>query len=433
MWAACIGAWPAALAQALQQPGAPAAEGEDEAEAEAGEAPEIERVPDRSVPQKVDPEVPERHATPRPSRPSFVSSPGPLPLPTDVPSPDSAAARRHREASTKRSAGAEELIRRSQTDIDFYELCDEMLDEIAHQLAKQDPALLSPLAVRTVRVSPNIRPEFARTLEARLVARIANATNIKLSTCVECGAMRSRVEDGQWVVTLGAVRQDDLRRIGESQGIKAFADLGFTFNHHANVIWMEASVFRASDGGMVWTDAYRSDGTTAVLLRTGRRIPSRAERAEELDLKLRGKPDYGYMVSFGMAQLGYDGPTGNIAGGMATLRLHERFGEGQSRLFGLSAGVFTSISLLNSILLGAYYSQRMSKPNLNQPELWAYGEAGGMFSGNQGNTFYVEGGLDLHLKWRLSLVTGVMYVVPTHFANYDLGGAGYRLRIAMNW
>ena len=35
-----------------------------------------------------------------------------------------------------------------------------------------------------------------------------------------------------------------------------------------------------------------------------------------------------------------------------------------------------------------------------------------MFSGNEGNTFYVESGLDTHLKWRLSLQGGLMYVFP---------------------
>ncbi len=77
----------------------------------------------------------------------------------------------------------------------------------------------------------------------------------------------------------------------------------------------------------------------------------------------------------------------------------------------MSAGIFTTgppsttkqPQALNSILLGAYYSYDLSPPNLNKPELWVYGEAGGMFTGNEGNTFYLESGLDLHLKWRLSL------------------------------
>ena len=121
--------------------------------------------------------------------------------------------------------------------------------------------------------------------------------------------------------------------------------------------------------------------------------------------------------------------------------MQEHFGESQRALFGLSAGVLTTgppsstkkPQALNSILIGAYYSYDMSKPNLNRPELWVYGEAGGMFSGNEGNTFYGEAGVDIHLKFRLSLMAGLMYVMPTLYSNYDLGGLGFRLRVALNW
>jgi hypothetical protein len=335
----------------------------------------------------------------------------------------------------------EQVIQRSNDSIDFFELVDDMLDEVAHQIGREDPNLLSPMAIRLVRLSANLRPEFARTLEARLVARIVNASPVKMTICAECTALRSRVENGNWMLTLGAVRQEDLRRLGDTAGVKTFMDVDFSYSPESNVIWMEVVAFRASDGGVVWTDAYRSDGTMAALLRTGRRIPTRAERAAELEQKLAARPSYGYAATFGVAQMGYTGPTGNIAGAQVSLRFHERFGEEQRSLFGMSAGIFTTgppssnktPSALNSILLGAYYSYDLSLPNLNRPELWVYGEAGGMFTGNQGNTFYVESGVDVHLKWRLSLVGGVMYILPTTYSGYDLGGLGFRLRVAMNW
>jgi len=75
----------------------------------------------------------------------------------------------------------------------------------------------------------------------------------------------------------------------------------------------------------------------------------------------------------------------------------------------------------------------MSEPNLNHPEVWVYAEAGGMFSGNEGNTLYVESGADVHLKWRLSLMAGLTYVKPTTYAGYDLGGPGLRARVGLNW
>jgi hypothetical protein len=401
------------------------------------------------VPQRVDREIPLRHpaavydpnapapppSTPRPARPV-----------TSVSGTATGAARVQQEPPPPPPKPAtpsqiEELVRRSSDSIDFFELVDDIIDEIARKLALEDPNLLSPMAIRLVRVSANLRPEFAHTLEARLTARLINATAVKISLCVECEALRSRVENGSWVITLGAVKQEDLRRLGETTGIKTFMDLDFTFSPDQNVIWLEATVFRASDGNVVWSDAYRSDGTMTALLRTGQHIPTRAERAAELEQKIAGRPSYGYAASLGMLQMGYQGPTGDIVGANVSLRFHEKFGEEQGSLFGISAGIFTTgppstskqPQALNSILLGAYYSHDLSAPNLNKPELWAYGEAGGMFTGNQGNTFYLESGVDLHLKYRLSFEGGLMYVFPTTYSGYDLGGLGFRLRVALNW
>jgi hypothetical protein len=346
-------------------------------------------------------------------------------------------------AAPKRQASSqvEQLVQRSNDAVDFFELVDDIIDEVAHQLSREDPNLVSPMAIRLVRLSANLRPEFAHTLEARLTARLVNASGVRMMICAECTALRSRVENGSWMVTVGAVRQDDLKRLGDTTGVKTFMDIDFTFNGDANVVWMEATVFRASDGGIVWTDSYRSDGSTALLLRTGKRIPTRAERAAELEEKMQARPHYGYAISIGVAQLGYSAPTGNISGAQASLRFHERFGDNMANLFGLSAGIFTTgppsedkhPQALNTILLGAYYSRNMSEPNLNHPEAWIYGEGGGMFSGNQGNTFYVESGVDVHLKWRLSLAGGLLYMFPTKFGGYDLGGMGFRLRAGMNW
>lgn len=394
----------------------------------------------RKVPQRIDQEMPKR----RPSipDPDAVNSPRPVES-VSAPQvhPRYEQPERPPAPAPARPSQVEELIQRSSDSVDFFELVDDILDEIARRIALEDPNLLSPMAIRLVRLSANLRPEFARTLEARLVARLVNATAVKVIVCAECQALRSRVEDGSWIITLGAVKQEDLRRLGESTGIKTFMDVDFSYSPESNVIWLEAMAFRASDGGVVWSDAYRSDGTMAALLRTGQRIPSRAERAAELEQKIAGRPSYGYAASLGMAQIGYAGPTGNVVGAQVALRFHERFGENQGSLFGLSAGIFTTgppssskqPQALNSILLGAYYSYDLSPPNLNKPELWVYGEGGGMFTGNEGNTFYLESGLDLHLKWRLSMSGGLMYVFPTQYSGYDLGGLGFRLRVAMNW
>ena len=87
------------------------------------------------------------------------------------------------------------------------------------------------------------------------------------------------MEDGNWILTMGAVNGDDLRRIGARTGVKTFMEIDFTYSPGPNVVWMSAVVYRAADGAVVWSDAYRSDATMTALLRTGRHIPTRAERA----------------------------------------------------------------------------------------------------------------------------------------------------------
>jgi hypothetical protein len=400
--------------------------------------------PPGGVPQRSDKEVPHR------GRPTFEpQTPGAPPPPRPVSSFSGTQTHVTRTQSVPpapppRSASptqVEELVRRSNDNVDFFELVDDMIDEIARRLALEDANLYSPMAIRLVRVSANLRPEFAHTLEARLTARLLNATSLKLNVCAECTALRSRVDNGNWILTLGASNQDDLRRLGERTGIRTFMDVDFTFSPDQNIIWLEATVLRASDGMILWSDAYRSDGTMTSLLRTGQKVPTRAERSAELEQKMAGRPSYGYAASLGMAQLGYTAPTGDVVGAQAALRFHERFGENQNNLFGISAGIFTTgppsmnkqPQALNSILLGAYYSHDLSAPNLNKPEFWIYGEGGGMFTGNEGNTFYLESGVDVHLKFRLSLQGGLMYVFPTTYSGYDLGGLGFRVRVALNW
>ena len=178
-----------------------------------------------------------------------------------------------------------------------------------------------------------------------------------------------------------------------------------------------------------------------ALLRTGAVIPSRAERAAELDRKLQARPYYGWALSMGIAQIGYAGATGDIMGFTFGGRFYEKFGESRSHVFGLTLSAFVTGApdpnaqpqALNSGLMGSYYAYNMSRPNLNRPEFWVYVESGGMFTGNQGNTFYFESGLDAHLKWRLSLQGGPMYLYPVKYSNQDLGGLGFRLRITANW
>ena len=159
------------------------------------------------------------------------------------------------------------------------------------------PNLLSPMAIKLVRLSSNLRPEFARTLETRLIARLTqrdqrqdrDVPGVHRRALArrgrELGPDAGRGQRGR----PAPHRRQDRRQDVHGGRLHATAPT-------SNVVWMSAVVYRASDGGVVWSDAYRSDATMAALLRTGQRIPTRAERAAELERKISQRPYYGYAV-----------------------------------------------------------------------------------------------------------------------------------------
>src|SRR5439155_26213489 len=99
----------------------------------------------------------------------------------------------------------EDLLVRSQKGVTLATLLEELLDELTHQLSKEDPAPLSPVAIRLVRLSPNLRQTLAHSIEAKMVSRLAKLPHFEQVVCFECRAVRSRVEGSDWVVTMGAV------------------------------------------------------------------------------------------------------------------------------------------------------------------------------------------------------------------------------------
>ncbi|HTB59286.1 MAG TPA: hypothetical protein VLC06_15540, partial [Polyangia bacterium] len=217
---------PAAAPNGGAGPAAPGTYSQSEQTEEVQEDPRTRRPPpgtgapsqNGQVPQRVDREIPVRRpAVYDPNAPASARPPAKPVTSTSGPATGAARVQQEPPPPPPRPATpsqVEELVRRSSDTIDFFELVDDIIDEIARKLALEDPNLLSPMAIRLVRVSANLRPEFAHTLEARLTARLINATAVKIALCVECEALRSRVENGSWVITLGAVKQEDLRRLG---------------------------------------------------------------------------------------------------------------------------------------------------------------------------------------------------------------------------
>lgn len=329
----------------------------------------------------------------------------------------------------------DELLLRGAEPIALVDLVEEALDDLAFDLAQLDAQAVSPMAIRAVTVSPNLRSAFARSLETRATSVVASATTIRQVHCAQCRALRSRVVDGEWVVQLGAVTAKDLAALGESLNATSFLELDLSYSRQANAMDLQARLVRASDSAILWSESYSSDGTTAALLRGRERVKSRSERREELDRLIQGKPYYGHGVMLGTTILPWDMPgRSSIIGLSGGYRLFERFGAERKNLFGLQLEGFFNINApLLGAFVGAAFQREISTKSLFLPEVRVGGAAGGFLVGTEGNSFYAEGSADLMLKFRFGVGVSVLYLYPAQYLNYDLGGLGFRARLTFNW
>jgi hypothetical protein len=316
---------------------------------------------------------------------------------------------------------------------------DELLDELIHQLAKEDPKPLSPMAIRLVRLSPNLRPTLQPMLESKIVARIGKLPNFEQVVCIECRTIRSRVEGDDWVVTMGASTQSDLKRVGAEIGAKTFMEVDLTFNQVPAELTLAAKIYRASDGHILWTTSIKGDETTAAILRTGNVPPSREEQLAELKRKLEMRPYFGYMIFLGAAYIQADGPMGGYFGANVGVRLFERFGHQRRHMYGIQGEGFldwASNHTLFAGILSAGYWYSILRPNLNRPDLRIGATLGGIISGTDGNSAVIQVMAEYVLQFRLALSVGALYMVPTKYTTNgmeDLGGFGVAGRIAFNW
>lgn len=342
-------------------------------------------------------------------------------------------------AEDRQRQASESVARQLQTSansVTLYQLAEEMVDEALSDIADLNPSVVAPVAVRNLDVSPNLSMHFGDFVQSTFVSAVANLTDIRIKRCVACRAMRSRVEGDDWVVSLGLTEHDDLRREAERLGVKTYLDLRFHFFPEANVAAMQLELFRADDGAILWSQTYRSDATTAAILRSGDRVVGRAERVRELERKIEERPYYGHILYVGMSTIPYDGPAGAITGAALGYRLYERFGEDRRYLFGVGAEGFANFSDANGLLgafVGATFQRELLPPNLNSLKLRTGPTVGGFFAGSEGNSFSAEWGLDAVLQFRLGAGISLMYFLPTEYAGYDLGGFGFKARASFNW
>lgn len=319
--------------------------------------------------------------------------------------------------------------------ITIYQIVQEMVDDFIADSRDLNIAAISPLAIRNVGLTPNLSKDFGVWVESELTNAVNKHTDIRIKRCVSCQALRTRLDGGEWVVSLGHVRQEELAREAAQLGVVTFMDAYVSYVPGANIVAMNVQIYRASDGKILWSESYQSDATTAAILRSGDRVLTRDEARAELVRKIEQRPYYGYQVIAGTGYIPYDSPLGGLNGVLVGGRLYEQFGDEKRWMYGFHGESFINISA-NPILgafLGATMQYQLNEPNLNEPIYRAGGIVEGFISGSEGNSFAFEAVAEAIFQYRFGASVGLMYFMPTRFAGADLGGVGFKARAVLNW
>lgn len=329
-----------------------------------------------------------------------------------------------------------DYIATNQSNISIHQVVMEILDDLMADMRLLRLEQISPLAIRGVGLTPNLAGNFGLWTENELISRINRLTSVSLRYCVSCQSLKTSVENGEWVLKLGWVKQEDMYQEAQKLGVMAFMDLFVSYIPGANMVSLSAKIYRADSGAILWSQTYMSDSSTAAILRTGDRIQTRDEVFRELTRKIEQRPYYGYTLWLGGGMVPFAGPQGNINFIAPGIKIYEKFGEDKRFLYALFfEGVinFTSNPILGGFM-GAQVLYRINQPNLNDIQVWA-GGSGSLFlaSLTGGNTVAMEALVDLIMQFRLGLGASLFYAVPVDFGGFDIGGLGYKFRFTFNY
>lgn len=349
---------------------------------------------------------------------------------------DGVKARRAQEVSdVVLNQRMKDYLASGQGKITIYQIVQEMVDDFIADSRDLNIAAISPLAIRNVGLTPNLSKDFGVWVESELTNAVSKHTDIRIKRCISCNALRTRLDGGEWVVSLGHVRQEELAREAAQLGVVTFMDVYLSYVPGANIVAMNVQIYRASDGKILWTESYQSDATTAAILRSGDRVLTRDEARAELVRKIEQRPYYGYQVIAGTGYIPYDSPLGGLNGILIGGRLYEQFGEDKRWMYGFHGESFINLSAspILGAFLGATMQYQINEPNLNDPIYRAGGIVEGFIVGSEGNSFALEAVAEAIFQYRFGASVSLMYFMPTRFGNADLGGVGFKARAVLNW
>lgn len=311
------------------------------------------------------------------------------------------------------------------------DVVDEMLDEFAADVARLGGAQTGPILLQRVRVSDNVNPAYAAVLESRLAAAVFRAANVALVRCVECTATRSRVENGEWVVSRGITTREEAQEIARKYGAKSFLDVALSVRERPASMGMEVEMVRASDASIAFAENYRMDPSRGMLYRGADRAQTREEKLKELQDRLNQRPRWGQAVEFGVMGLINSTP---IWGGVARFQLAEEFGDDHEYQAGIALAGFLNTSNLAGGIFTATVQGRIGQSEF-MPRYFLGLDAGVFVSGSAGTA--PIGGLSL--RWlagqRFALHGAIRLMGPLHVPNSaaSYGGFAPEMGVSFLW
>lgn len=322
-------------------------------------------------------------------------------------------------------------------EVTLVELLDEILADVVAEIDTRPAKMWSPMAIRQVYLGRNVTPSFGKKLASIVTAHIHAGSDVRMVDCLECDSSKTKIENGNWVFSNGITDTEELRAVAEKIGVKAFMDVSFGFDPATGVLEMQFSIIRAKDSYVLWSDSFRADETTPVLLRSSEAPIKRRDRLRDLEMLLEGRPYYGIAASAGFMLLPHNDPMlGDIGGATAGFRVYERFGVERRVMFGLDLTGFLNTSRIAGAVISAGAWWIPIRPDFVNPELRLGAKAGAFIAGTAGNAAVFQLGAEVLLRYRFGLFGYVLFMTKSEFppdSGTELGGLGFATGMSFNW
>jgi hypothetical protein len=293
--------------------------------------------------------------------------------------------------------------------VDANDVLDEMLDQLAADVAKLQPSRIGPILIERIRLSDNLNPDFAPVLEARLAASVARAADVALVRCAECWATRGRLEDGAWVVSRGVNRKEELEEVARKYSARTVLTVALTLVDNPSTLAMDVELVRADDSSIAFAEQYRMNPDTALLYRGVDRTQSRLSRLKELQDRIDQRPRFSQEAGFGVMFLSN---FGNLSwGALARYALTEQFGENGVGEVGIEGGGYISTTTFSAGLVGGVLRLRPTDAQILAQDFRFVMHAGALITAGA-TSFYGGGGFRWKPAVRVTVFFLFDYVAP---------------------